>query len=785
MHDRYTDKALRVIHFARYEAGLTGSPLIEAEHLLLGLIREGNNATIRIFHRCNVDPEEIRSELEIRMGIREKIPHNVSPPLSINAERALDYALEEAENFDHKYIGTEHILLGILRLEDSLASRILKTNGMTINKVRNEIIKIFNEKPAYKIKDTPHLREYCRDLNAYAEKKLLDPLIGRDTEIKRLISILCRRTKNNPILVGDSGVGKSAIIEGLAQRIVNGDVPYQIAKKRIFCLDIAAVVAGTKYRGQFEERLKAIINEAMENPEVILFIDEMHTLVGAGSAEGSLDAANIMKPYLSRRELQCIGATTPTEYRKYIEKDKAFERRFQPLFIFPPDEELTINILKGIKDKYEEYHQVIYTPEIIKIIVHLSNKYIPERVLPDKAIDLMDEVGSYTKLTKSSKDSFEENRISKSISDFSYGKNIELLDFLKITREKQKAPIVIKEEYVKEVISYMTGIPLSNIKEEETEKLKNLEEILQRNIVSQSQAISALAKAIRRSRVGLKNPNRPIGSFMFLGPTGVGKTEMARCLSRYLFGSEKAMVRFDMSEFMEKHSVSKLIGSPPGYVGYEEGGILTEKIRRNPYSLILLDEIEKAHPQIFNILLQIFDDGHLMDSFGNRIDFKNTIIIMTSNIGARYIERKFKLGFYKDNEENDYELIKEKVLSEVKNTFSPEFINRIDDFIVFRPLSAEDLLKVLELMMEQINREANDKNIFIELSEEAKNYIINIACREKKYGARPLRRALQKYVEEAVADLIVQGDYYPPFHIKIELRNDKLEYNVANEKVLK
>lgn len=768
MHDRYTEKALRVIHFARYEAALVGSQIIETEHLLLGLIREGSNTTMKLFNRFNINIEEVREQIEARIGLRKRSIHQTSPTLSLNAERVLNYALEEAENFDHRYVGTEHILLGIVRCDDSFASGILKEQGMNLARLRAEIAKSQPDKGGLKLKDSQNLKEFCKDLNNYAERKLLDPVIGREKELDRLIRILCRRTKNNPIIVGDPGIGKSALVEGLAQKIVNKQVPSLLRKKRILSLDIAAVVAGTKYRGQFEERLKALISEAMENPNVILFIDEMHTLVGAGSAEGSLDAANIMKPYLSKRELQCIGATTPAEYRKYIEKDKAFERRFQPLFLNAPSEEATMKILKGIKTRYEEFHNVHYTDEAIVAIVSYSSRYITDRVHPDKAIDVMDEVGSFVKLSEEKLEEIEGNSM-----------NEDDLDDIGSSEKKASSPAYITKDHIRDVISYMTGVPVSSIKEDDSEKLLNLEEELQKNIVSQRQAIKSLCKAIRRSRLGLKNPNKPIGSFIFLGPTGVGKTEMARCLSRYLFGSEKALVRFDMSEFMEKHSVSKFIGSPPGYVGYEEGGLLTEKIRRNPYSVILFDEIEKAHPQVFNILLQILDDGHLMDSLGNRVDFKNTIIIITSNLGAKHIERKSKPGF-RQTEVDNYEFIKEQVLAEVKNTFNPEFINRIDEIIVFQPLNENDLMQIIDLMMIQINDEVKDKEIHIQLSKEAKKFIINIACKDNKYGARPLRRALQKYVEDPVAELLLKEDLNSSCNIIIELKNDELIYSLNN-----
>jgi len=799
MFEHYTERAIRVIQFARYEATQLGSRTIETEHLLLGLIREGNGITSRIFSRCKITFEEIRKEIEARIILREKISPAIEPPPSPDVDKVLTFAAEEAEHLNHKYIGTEHILLGILRLENCVAAEILRQKGMKLTVIRSEISNILNEKATGKVKESPTLYEFCRDLTDAAARHNLDPLIGRDPEMARIIQVLCRRTKNNPLLVGEPGVGKTALVEGLAQRIVDGDVPYHLTDKRVLALDISLVVAGTKYRGQFEERMKAILKELVESPEIIIFIDEIHTLVGAGSAEGSLDAANILKPALSRREIQCVGATTPNEFRKHIEKDRSLERRFQPIRIQPPSEDDSVQILSGLKEIYENFHSVKYTDEAIRASVFLSSRYLTERFLPDKAIDLMDEAGSRVKL-KASPQTNELTEIKKKIKTIvdrmetaihkkefekaAFYRDEEMLQRENLLMVKEKlasSPTMTRDlvtkENINEVIAKWTGIPLSTLNEAESEKLLSIEDELRKWVIAQDPAIEAVARAIRRSRMGLKNPNKPIGSFLLLGPTGVGKTELARSLARHLFGSEKALIRFDMSEFMEKHSVSKLIGSPPGYVGYEDGGQLTELVKRSPYSIVLLDEIEKAHFSIFNILLQVLEDGHLTDSFGNHIDFKNTIVIMTSNIGARLIEKRGKMGFRTPDAIKEYEDIREEVLQEVRKTFNPEFINRLDETIVFRSLSDDDLLSIIGMMVDQINADQKSEKPRITLSEGASRWLLERACKEKRYGARPLRRAIQRYVEDPIADLLIRNHGQKNTkQIEVDIRDEQLVF---------
>src|SRR5579872_260936 len=805
MFERYTEKARRVIIFARYEASQFGSPYIETEHLLLGLLRE-DKALANRFLRSHAAIESIRKQIEAHTTLREKVSTSVDLPLSHECKRVLAYGAEEAERLNHKHIGTEHLLLGLLREEKCFAADILHERGLRLSQVREEIARSSSEKmSSNRPKESSLLSEFSRDLTQAAAENQLDPLIGRGNELERVIQILCRRTKNNPVLIGEPGVGKTAIVEGLAQRIADGDVPSFLAEKRILALDLSLIVAGTKYRGQFEERLKTIMKELMENQNIIIFIDELHTLVGAGSAEGSLDAANILKPALSRGEIQCIGATTPAEYRKSIEKDRSLERRFQAVKVPPPDETEAVQVLQGIKDRYEKFHAVSYTDEALRFAVLHSNRYIPDRFLPDKAIDLLDEAGARVKLRQTTlpdelvevqkRLKFIVHRMEGAIANHEFEKARFYSDEerkerenLRSLREKyhlddSSAGVVTRED-IEDVVARWTGVPVHAVKEEEMQKLLRIEEELHKRIVSQDKAISALARAIRRSRAGLKNPNRPVGSFLFLGPTGVGKTEVARSLAAFLFGTEKALVRFDMSEFMEKHSVSKLIGSPPGYVGYEDGGQLTERVKRAPYSVVLLDEIEKAHPDVFNILLQVFEDGQLTDGLGNTVDFKNTIIIMTSNIGARHLQKREGLGFQSSQEDMISGKVEDLVKNEVKRTFNPEFLNRLDEIILFSALGENDLIQILELMVTQLNTNLAQKSITVTVTDEAKKWILNQTLGDRSYGARPLRRALQKYIEDPLSEALIQGTITTrPAFIEVFLEDNKLYYRpVDSEK---
>jgi ATP-dependent Clp protease ATP-binding subunit ClpC len=797
MFERYTEKARRVIFFARYEASQFGAQAIEAEHILLGLLREDKAIAQKYFRSPASTVESIRREIEGRSVMRDKIHASVDLPLSPSAKRVLSYAADESERLQHRHIGTDHLLLGILREEKSAAAEILHERGLRLNHIREEIMRAQqSDRAISQKKDAPHLVEFSRDLTEAAANDQLDPLIGREAEIERVVQILCRRTKNNPVLIGEPGVGKTAIVEGLAQRIVSGDVPPFLRDKRILALDLSLVVAGTKYRGQFEERLKTIMRELIENPQYIIFIDELHTLVGAGSAEGSLDAANILKPALSRGEIQCVGATTPTEFRKTIEKDRSLERRFQAVKVPPPTEAETIKIIEGIKERYETFHQVRYTEDAVETAVYHSQRYIPDRFLPDKAIDIIDEAGARVKLReanvppeilKSQRElrrhtaAFERAQAERNYEQAKIFKQRERdeLDRLTSLRELHNltsapAPLVTRDD-IEEVVSRWTGIPITSLKEEESQKLLRIEQELHKRIISQSRAISALSRAIRRSRAGLKNPNRPVGSFLFLGPTGVGKTEVARSLAEFLFGSERALVRFDMSEYMEKHSVSKLIGSPPGYVGHEEGGQLTEKIRRSPYSVLLLDEIEKAHPDLFSILLQVLEDGMLTDSLGNVVDFKNTILIMTSNIGARFIQKRGHMGF-RSSARSQQSTVEEGVMQAVKQTFNPEFINRLDEIIVFEPLTDPDLFEIVGLLVAELNRTLIRRKLQVQMTEGAKRWLVDKTCTDRSYGARPLRRALQKYVEDPLSEALIEGRFSEASVVEVYLDGDALQY---------
>src|ERR1700740_3055658 len=789
MFERYTERARRVLFFARYEASQLGSISIETEHLLLGLIREGKGLTSRIFARSHLSLENIRKEIEGRTVFREKVSTSVEIPFSAETKRVLQFAAEEADRLLHNYIGTEHLLLGILREERSVAASILMEKGMRLNTVREDIVLLLNEKTTLtRVKETPLLAEFSRDLTESAMKNQLDPLVGRHIELERVQQVLCRRTKNNAVLIGEPGVGKTAIVEGLAQKIVYGDVPHFLADKRILALAISLIVAGTKYRGQFEERLKAIMKELTDNPNIIVFIDELHTLVGAGSAEGSLDAANILKPALSRGEIRCIGATTPSEYRKYIEKDRSLERRFQAIKVDPPGERETIEILIGVKDRYETFHHVEYTREAIEAAVYQSNRYITDRFLPDKAIDLVDEAGARAKLREAGY-SEEFGEINKSIrvgvEQMESAVSQKDFDKAQFYREKfdvksSARKVIVGKAEIDEVVSKWTGVPMASINQDEGDKLLRMEAELHRRVISQEKAISAISRAIRRSRAGLKNPNRPVGSFVFFGPTGGGETELARALANFLFGSDHALIRFDMSEYMEKHSVSKLIGSPPGYVGHEEGGQLTEKVKRNPYSVVLLDEIEKAHPDLFNILLQVFEDGHLTDGLGNRVNFKNAIIIMTSNIGARFIQKKSSLGFQSSDTHEINKSVSDMVLGEVKRTFNPEFINRIDEIIVFEALNDDDLRRIMELLVTQLNENLVDRKLKIALTPEVVDWMIEITCKDRSYGARPLRRAIQRHVEDPLSEELIRGHLHGG-EIDVYLDAGQLAYRPAGE----
>jgi len=792
MFERYTERARRVIFFARYEASQLGSNSIETEHLLLGLIREGKGLTSRIFSKSHLSMETIRKEIEGRALYRDKVSTSVDIPLSPESKRVLSFAAEEAERMLHNYIGTEHVLLGLMREEKSVAAGILSEKGMRLSAVREEIVQLLNEKANVgKAKETPLLSEFSRDLTEAAARGALDPLVGREEELARIVQVLCRRTRNNPVLIGEPGVGKTALVEGLANKIVQGDVPIYLAEKRILALDISLIVAGTKYRGQFEERLKTIMRELTESHNIIIFIDELHTLVGAGSAEGSLDAANILKPALSRGEIQCIGATTPAEYRKYIEKDRSLERRFQAVKVASPTEEETIQILRGIKDRYEKFHHVSYRDEALDAAVYQSSRYITDRFLPDKAIDLLDEAGSRVKLRDAAalEETPEFSRKIRVVVDRT--DPLERTTFFRDEEVAQRENLHIVREHwdmggsgshdvtkgdIDDVVSKWTGIPIAAVKEEESAKLLRMEEELHKRIVSQENAISAVARAIRRTRAGLKNPHRPVGSFLFLGPTGVGKTEVARSLAAFLFGSERSLIRFDMSEYMEKHSVSKLIGSPPGYVGHEEGGQLTERVKRSPYSVVLLDEIEKAHPDVFNILLQVFEDGHLTDGLGNTIDFKNTILIMTSNIGARFIEKKGRMGFASNDARDTAERVNEMVMGEVKRTFNPEFINRVDEIIIFDALTDEDLQRITRLLVDQLNLNLKEKGIIISIRNEGVDWLLHKTLSDRSYGARPLRRAIQRHIEDALSEAFIRGHIRPQRPIEVGVQDGALYY---------
>jgi len=798
MLENFTDRARRTLFFARYEAARAGSPAIESEHLLLGLLREGDEIVEQLLARFGVDPRLLTHELGSD-GRREAVTAG-DLPLSEEGRRILLLAAHEAEVAGQLGVGNEHILLGILRLETCLAARMLQAHGITLFAAREELAEIAQERETKRgKKELSALSEFARDLTEYAASGSFDPLVGREQEVDRVVQILLRRTKNNPVLLGEPGVGKTAIVEGLAQRIVAGRVPVQLADRRIFALDLTLVVAGTKYRGQFEERLKAILKELKENPEIIIFIDELHVLIGAGSAEGSLDAANILKPALSRGEITCIGATTLKEYRKYIEKDRSLSRRFQPVVVQPPDEETTVRILEGIKERYERYHNVVYPPAVVQAAVKLAGRFITDRFFPDKAIDVLDEAGARVKLRRAATSEqvralqAEAARLARELKRAVAAKDFEAAvtlrereaalrrEIKRLTQRRPEdvpaCPVTVAD--VEEVVASWSGVPVTELRQEEAERLANMEKILGHRIVGQEEAVAAIARAIRRARLGVSRGQRPIGSFLFLGPSGVGKTEVARQLARFLFHSEKALIRFDMSEYMEKHAVSRLIGSPPGYVGYEEGGQLSERVRQRPYSVVLFDEIEKAHPEVSHLLLQILEDGTLTDAFGEQINFKNTLIIMTSNLGSRELLGAAPVGFGEPAQANSYGQVRQAVLAELRRFFPPEFLNRLDEVVVFHPLSFEQLLAVAKLLLDDLVEHLANQGVFLEVSEGVAEWLVAHAGLQPALGARPLRRAVQRYVEDAVADFLISGREARQGPLVVRIKDDQLTVATA------
>jgi ATP-dependent Clp protease ATP-binding subunit ClpC len=808
MFDKFTERAKKVINLAREEAGRLGHDYIGTEHILLGLIREGGGVAAAVLENMGLDLERIRLEVEksINMGGGTLTLGEV--PFTPRAKRVLELAVEEAQALGHNYIGTEHILLGLIREGEGVASKVLEQFNVRIDKAREMTIYLLGGNlPKFtqgQMKtSTPSLDAFGRDLTQLARESKLDPVIGREKEIERVIQILCRRTKNNPVLIGEPGVGKTAIAEGLAQKIVNNQVPELLQGKRIVTLDLAAVVAGTKYRGEFEERLKAVMQEIKSAASsIILFIDELHTLVGAGAAEGAIDASNMLKPALARGEVQCIGATTMDEYRKYIEKDGALERRFQSIKVESPSPDEAIQILKGLRDRYEAHHRVHYTDDSLVAAVRLSDRYITGRLLPDKAIDVMDEAGARTRLSstvlppdlKEIETEIEKINQEKeaAIKAQEFERAAHLRDSIKDLRQKKEEikrtwertrnqnVISVTAEDIAMIISQWTGVPVFKLEEKESAKLLRMEEELHRRIVGQEEAIGAISRSIRRSRAGVADPKRPIGSFVFLGPTGVGKTEMARALASFLFEDETTLVRIDMSEYMEKFAVSRLVGAPPGYIGHDEGGQLTEKVRRNPYSVILFDEIEKAHPDVFNILLQILEDGRLTDNNGRTVDFKNTVIIMTSNLGARSIEKSGSLGFQSGGADGAHQTMKDKVMVEVKKLFNPEFLNRVDEVVVFHSLERSHLEQIVEMIVGLLNKRLLEKGVKLVITPEIKEFLI-----EKGYnpqmGARPLRRAVQRYLEDPVAERMLRGEIKEGYTVTTRPGNDVVEFEVKAE----
>jgi len=797
---------------ANQEAQRFNHEYIGTEHILLGLVKEGSGVGANVLKNLDIDLRKVRLEVEKLVKSGPDMVTMGKLPQTPRAKKVIEYAIEEARNLNHNYVGTEHLLLGLLREHDGVAAQVLMNLGLKLEEVREEVLNLLgagveSEEAAESLEPsgepgsstrrgkskTPALDSFGRDLTELARNNELDPVIGRENEIERLVQILCRRTKNNPVLLGEAGVGKTAIVEGLAQQIISQDVPDLLYDRRLVVLDLAMMVAGTKYRGQFEERIKAVMNEVRRAKNVILFIDELHTLVGAGGAEGAIDASNVLKPALSRGEIQCIGATTFDEYRKYVEKDAALERRFQSITVEPPNAEQTLEILKGLRPRYAEHHRVEFTDDALRAAVELSGRYIPGRVQPDKSIDVIDEAGSRVRLKSMTKppnladieEQIELLSIEKdeAVKNADYEKAAELRDTAEKLR-KEKDTIqqewrkktneidgVVDEEVIAEVVSKMTGVPLTRLEKEESERLLQLEDELHKTVISQHDAVRSVARAIRKARSGLKDPRRPMGSFIFVGPSGVGKTLLAKALAEFMFGDSDALVYLDMSEYMEKHNVSRLIGAPPGYVGYEEGGQLTERIRRRPYAVVLLDEVEKAHPDVFNMLLQIMEEGRLTDSFGRHVDFKNIILIMTSNIGADLIKGGSQFGFGKRDEVQDYERVKKTLMAECEKYFRPEFMNRLDEVIVFRALIKDDLYGIIEIELDKVRERLEPKGLKLDLDQSAKDFLIEKGF-NPDFGARPLRRAIGSYIEDPLAEALLGGEYNAGEKINVTHKED-------------
>jgi ATP-dependent Clp protease ATP-binding subunit ClpC len=813
MFERFTERARRVIILAQEEAKRLNHSAVGTEHILLGIVREGEGVASKVLESLNISPERVRAEIESAIGRGERTPHE-EVTFTPRAKKVLELALDEARRLGHNYIGTEHLLLGLIREGEGVAARVLEAMGADLERVRSQVVYLLGEEgtASYtkQASKTPTLDEFGRDLTKLARDNKLDPVIGREREIERVIQVLSRRTKNNPALIGEPGVGKTAITEGLAQRIVRGDVPEVLRNKRVVQLDLAALVAGTKYRGEFEERMKKVMEEIRKaQGEVVLFVDELHTLVGAGAAEGAIDASNILKPSLSRGELQCIGATTLDEYRKYVERDAALERRFAPILVAEPNVEQSVEILRGLRERYEAHHGVKISDEALVAAATLADKYISDRFLPDKAIDLMDEAASKIRLQASflpqevrqALDKAERVRREKeeAIKGQDFEKAAGLRDKEKVLRQKLEELesswktdkgrdiTTVSADDIADIVSSWTGIPVMRLVEEETEKLLRMEDALHTRIVGQEEAVHAVSRAVRRARAGLKDARRPIGSFIFLGPTGVGKTELTLALAEFLFGDEGAVIRIDMSEYTERHTVSRLVGAPPGYVGYEEGGQLTEQVRRRPYCVVLLDEIEKAHPEIFNVLLQILEDGRLTDAQGRTVDFKNCVIIMTSNVGAPQIQRESGFGFRgADNErveaERTYDRMKTHVMEELRRTFRPEFLNRVDEIIVFRPLTREQIKAIVDILMDRVRREIRGQGMALAMTEAARDLLATEGY-DPQYGARPLRRAIQRLVEDPLSDDMLRGKFHHGDEIVLDAREGTLVFEKRREPV--